>query len=132
MAEVGIDPARTYFTNTFKYFKFAARGTERIQQTLDSHEINQCRWCRGLELAFVRSRLVLVLGASAVFAMTGDANPVPSRRGHIETGLHGGPVLISRHPPALMPLQQDPMADALAHRELTEDLRKAARLSLPR
>ncbi|MFT8778304.1 MAG: UdgX family uracil-DNA binding protein [Gluconacetobacter liquefaciens] len=131
MAEVGIDPARTYFTNAVKHFKFAARGTERIQQTPDSDEINQCRWWLGLELAFVRPRLVLVLGASAVFAMTGDANPLPSRRGRVKIGLHGGPVLISRYP-ALMPMRQGPMADALARRELTADLREVARFSLPR
>lgn len=129
MAEAGVDPARVWLTNAVKHFKFTLRGKRRIHQSPDRLEIEQCRWWLGLELGFIRPRATLALGASAAFALTGHAGALGARRGGVETGPGGGPVLISWHPSHVLRLP-DPEHRARARRELVEDLGEALRLAM--
>ncbi|MBB4096420.1 uracil-DNA glycosylase family protein, partial [Brucella pecoris] len=92
-------------------------------------EILHCRWWLGLELAFIRPRMVVALGASAAFALTDNNAPLTSRRGQAEIGLHGGPVLISWHPSYILRLN-DSVARERARRELIEDIIQAARMDV--
>lgn len=124
--QAGLAPGQLWLTNAVKHFKFIPRGRQRLHQTPQSGEIAACRWWLGLELAFVRPRLTLALGASAAFALTGDASPISARRGGIETGLHGGPVLITWHPAHLLRLPE-PADQAKALQELQADLLQAGR-----
>lgn len=98
MSEAGLKPETAWLTNAVKHFKFTPRGKKRLHRNPSQGEIGHCRWWLGLELAFIRPRITLGLGASSAFALTGDNRPVSHRRGKIETGLHGGQVLISWHP----------------------------------
>lgn len=124
MASAQIDPSRVWLTNAVKHFKFTPRGKRRLHQNPDRNEITQCRWWLGLELGFVRPRITLALGASAAFALTGDARPMAARRGTIETGLHGGPVMMSWHPSYILRLT-DAAARAQARHDLARDLAQA-------
>lgn len=98
MTDVGLGSETVWLTNAVKHFKFTPRGKTRLHRTPNRDEIEHCRWWLGLELAFIAPRITLALGASAAFALTGDNGSISQRRGTIETGLHGGPVLISWHP----------------------------------
>ena len=124
MATAGINPDRVWLTNAVKHFKFTPRGKRRLHQSADRSEIDQCRWWLGLELSFVQPRVTLALGASAAFALTGNAAPLSARRGMVETGLHDGPVLVSWHPSYILRLT-DPDQQARKRQELVTDLRKA-------
>lgn len=128
MAEAGLDDARAWLTNAVKHFKFTPRGKRRLHQNPNRGEIRHCRWWLGLELAFVQPRVTLALGASAAFALTDDDRPMHQRRGMVETGLHGGPVLISWHPAHILRLRD---ADRQRHArlQLAEDLAKAAAMA---
>ncbi|MFD2741478.1 uracil-DNA glycosylase family protein [Sulfitobacter aestuarii] len=57
-----------------------------------------------MELAEVKPKLVLAMGAIAVESLTGSRAAVLSRRGHVETGRGGEPVLITLHPSYLLRL----------------------------
>ncbi|MGV6875271.1 UdgX family uracil-DNA binding protein [Pseudochelatococcus sp. B33] len=133
MTEAGLDPASTWLTNAVKHFKFMPRGKQRLHQNPNRGEITHCRWWLGLELGLIRPRIAVALGASAAFALTADGSPLSSRRGHIETGLYGGPVLITWHPAHILRVRDEERRLA-AHGELVADLRRmAAELaSLPR
>ena len=74
----------------------------------------------------IRPKLTLALGATAAEALTGDGAGLLQRRGKIEEGLDGAPILISLHPAAILRLP-DPQARARAEADLTEDLRLALR-----
>ena len=124
MAEVGLDPAQVWLTNAVKHFKFTPRGKHRLHQSPDRSEVEHCRWWLGLELGFIEPRLTLALGATAAFALTGNAAPLTPRRGTIEPGLHTGPVLISWHPAHILRLP-DRTKQGQARQELTTDLRSA-------
>lgn len=121
MAEAGVDPSDIWLTNAVKHFKFASRGKRRLHQSPDRSEILSCRRWLGLELAFIRPRMVLALGASAAFALTDNAAPLTARRGQVELGQHGGPVMISWHPAYILRLPE-PQARARAWTNLVADI----------
>jgi DNA polymerase len=121
MRGVELDPDAVWLTNAVKHFKFSSRGKRRIHQKPDRREIEHCRWWLGLELALVRPRLALALGATAALALTGDSRPLASRRGTIETGLHGGPVLLTWHPSHILRMPDRAGQTRLRH-ELEADL----------
>jgi DNA polymerase len=54
-------------------------------------------------------------------ALTGDSRPLASRRGTIETGLHGGPVLLTWHPSHILRMPDRAGQTRLRH-ELEADL----------
>ncbi len=124
MAAAGGDAAKVWLTNAVKHFKFTPRGKDRLHQTPDRTEVEHCRWWLGLELGFVQPRVTLALGATAAFALTGNAGPLTVRRGGVETGLHDGPVLVTWHPAYILRLT-DPDQQARARQDLTDDLRRA-------
>ncbi|VDC25100.1 UdgX family uracil-DNA binding protein [Pseudogemmobacter humi] len=130
MESAGIDPAQIWLTNAVKHFKFAPRGKRRLHQNPDAGEIRHCRWWLGLELGLIRPRVTLALGASAAFALTDSDAPLGPRRGRVETGLHGGPVLVSWHPARLLRLTDRGLRDQ-AQRELAADLATALAMGNP-
>jgi len=126
-ADIGQD--KVWLTNAVKHFKFTPQGKHRLHVTPDRTEVDQCRWWLGLELAFIRPRVTLALGATAAFALTGNDAPLSDRRGKVEEGLHQGPVLITWHPAYILRLS-DPVIQKRALDELIQDLRAAFALAL--
>jgi DNA polymerase len=128
IANAHVDAKALWLTNAVKHFKFSPRGKRRLHRNPDRGEITHCRWWLGLELALVKPRITLALGASAAFALTDDSRPMAERRGGIELGLHGGPVLISWHPSYILRIR-DPDESKAARHSLARDLEKALRMS---
>jgi uracil-DNA glycosylase len=120
MAEVGIERDRSYLTNAVKHFKFVQRGKRRVHQKPTASEVRHYRWWLDKELAFVRPRLIVALGATAVLALAGKAIPVARSRG--ETDLAGRRCYITVHPSFLLRI---PDADAKqqAYDDFVADLR---------
>lgn len=107
MAEAGIKRDRSYLTNAVKHFKFVQRGKRRIHQKPTAGEVRHYRWWLDKELAFVRPRLIVALGATAVLALAGKAIPIARSRG--EADLAGRRGYITVHPSFLLRI---PDADA--------------------
>lgn len=128
MAAAGYAPESGWLTNAVKHFKFTPRGKTRLHQSPNADEIMQCRWWLGLELAFVKPKISLALGASAALALTDDRSPLAARRGKLETGIHGGKVLISWHPAHILRTQNPVVSDRL-RQELRGDLKMAQSLA---
>ncbi len=124
MAAVGAEPGAVWLTNAVKHFKFTPRGKHRLHVAPNQTEVDKCRWWLGLELAFIRPKVTLALGATAAFALTGNDAALAARRGTVEPGLHGGPVLISWHPAFILRLT-DPAHQVRARDQMTDDLRAA-------
>lgn len=123
--EAGLDRSAVYVTNAVKHFKFTPRGKRRIHARPDVSEIETCRWWLDREISLIKPVLTLAMGASAAHALTGSGKGVTKRRGRIETGLHGGPVLITLHPSYLLRVP-DQSAKALATEQFRGDLARAA------
>jgi DNA polymerase len=124
MSQAGLAPENAWLTNAVKHFKFTPRGKQRLHKNPSRSEIEHCRWWLRLELALIQPRITLALGASAAFALTDDDSPVSQRRGRVETGLHGGPVLVSWHPSYIL-RSPDPQVQARLKLELSADIATA-------
>ena len=74
----------------------------------------------------MQPKLTVALGATAAYALTGNAAPMADRQGRIEQGLHNGPVLVTWHPSYILRLT-DAAAQARARADLTAALYEAAR-----
>jgi probable DNA metabolism protein len=123
LAEAGIDRQKTYLTNAVKHFKFEQRGKLRLHKTPTAGEVKHYRWWLMKELEFVRPRLVVALGATAVLALAGKPLPVTRARGPAEFGdLHG---YITVHPSYLLRLP-DAASKAEAYAAFVADLKRVA------
>ena len=104
LEQVGIDRATLYVTNTVKHFKFAPRGKRRLHVRADTDEQVACRPWLEAELARVRPRIVLCLGAMAAQAMLGRSFALMRGRGRWHLGAGGERVLATVHPSYLLRL----------------------------
>ena len=123
----GLDRRQAYVTNAVKHFKFEPRGKRRIHKRPNTSEIDHCRWWLNTELAQVKPKLVIAMGATAAEAVTGDGKAILSRRGQVERMSSGQPVLITLHPSYLLRLG-DARGRAEARALFQDDLRAAVRL----
>ncbi len=108
-----------------KHFKFEARGKRRIHKKPDRPEIEACKWWLERELAVLRPKLVVALGATAGQAIFGRAVKVMSERGKATEDLRGFRVLLTVHPSYLLRLP-DAAAREREFAAFVADLRQAA------
>jgi uracil-DNA glycosylase len=127
-AAAGLDRGAVYLTNAVKHFKFQPRGKRRLHQAPTRDEIDHCRWWLDLERKLLRPKQIVALGATAAYALTGAGAALARRRGTLETGPDGVPVLLTWHPAYVLRIP-DPYARARAEAELAADLSTAVRHS---
>jgi probable DNA metabolism protein len=125
MVEAGIDRKKVYVTNAVKHFKFVARGKIRLHQKPNTEEIRACRQWYERELAAIKPKLVIALGATAAQCVLGKITPINRNRGHLIELPDGVKALVTVHPSYLLRL---PDADAKAREydRFVEDLKIAA------
>ncbi len=102
LAEAGLDRSRAYVTNAVKHFKFEQRGKRRIHQKPNAGEVRACRFWLSAEIGFVKPRLVVALGATALQALTGKAGSLTAARDRDLTLQDGTPLLATVHPSFLL------------------------------
>ncbi|MDQ0995599.1 uracil-DNA glycosylase family protein [Phyllobacterium ifriqiyense] len=100
--EADIDRSACYVTNAVKHFKFEQRGRRRLHARPNAGEIKQCAWWLGGELALLKPRLVVALGATALYSLMGRSVQLTKERGRIHTATDGTPVLVTIHPSYLL------------------------------
>ena len=83
LQQAGVDRTAAYVTNAVKHFKFvpAERGQRRIHTTPAASEIVACRPWLLAEMAVVRPKVLVVLGATAGKALLGSGFTVNRNRG---------------------------------------------------
>ncbi|BCW88675.1 hypothetical protein sos41_18160 [Alphaproteobacteria bacterium SO-S41] len=125
LGDAGIDRDEVYVTNAVKHFKYELRGKRRIHQKPNMSEIKTCRWWLSRELALVRPRLVVALGATAAYALAERTVPVMKERGTLmDLGAHRG--IVTVHPSFLLRVT-DAVVAATEYRRFVADLKTAAR-----
>lgn len=130
LEEAGFDRSTVYLTNAVKHFKFELRdrGKPRIHKKPGRTEVVACRPWLLAEVARVRPRLIVCLGATAAQSVLGTAFRLTKQRGVLvdpgEGDFAGHRVLATIHPSAVL-RSRDRDAD---YAGLVEDLRAAAGL----
>ncbi len=98
----GIDRSTAYVTNAVKHFKWEPRGKRRIHAKPSWSELAACRPWLEAELAVVRPRILVCLGATAAQALLGRQFRVTRQRGEwIESDL-ADYVTATIHPSAIL------------------------------
>jgi DNA polymerase len=126
MRDAGIERSTVYVTNAVKHFKWEPRGKRRLHKTPAQREIEACRQWLERELATVRPRLVVCLGATAAKSLLGAGFRITRERGRILEREGLPEILATYHPSYLLRLKDRPGGDE-AYAQFVGDLRKAAR-----
>lgn len=125
LGQAGIDESKVYFTNAVKHFKWKPQGKRRIHERPNREEILACRmWLEG-ELAAIKPRVVVALGATAATTLLGSSVRVTKDRGRMLPSSLAEFVTVTVHPSSIL---RAPDADARreALRQFVEDLKKIA------
>ena len=118
-----IDRGQVFVSNAVKHFKYELRGKRRIHKTPTQREAAACLHWLEDEIALVKPKALVALGATAARSLMGHAVAVTAERGQWLTREDGLKVLITLHPSALLRMLPDEK-DA-AFEAFVADLRKA-------
>jgi DNA polymerase len=121
LEEAGIDRKQTYVTNAVKHFRYEERGKRRIHQRPSAEHIRACRPWLDAELAAVRPRVLVCLGAVAAQALLGSKIRVTKDRGKPLESELAAVVLVTIHPSAILRERDEPARDQ-AFRAFVADL----------
>lgn len=128
LREARLDRSQIYVTNAVKHFKFKPRGKQRIHQSPSVEEIERCQRLLDLERYFVKPRVILALGKTALRSLTGHPGTLKSVRGQTLTGTNGETILATCHPSYLLRLPQGEGRNREYHR-FVDDLAHAQSLT---
>jgi len=123
--EAGIDRAAAYVTNAVKHFKWVPRGARRIHSKPNSMEIAACFPWLEAEIAAVKPKILVALGATAAQALFGRAFRVTRDRGRLIPSRWAPQALATVHPSSLLRAPDE----ETRHREtqrFIDDLKQAA------
>jgi DNA polymerase len=126
LEEAGIDRSKAYVTNVVKHFKWEPRGKKRIHQKPDSSEIAACRPWLDAELALLRPKVLVCLGATAAQALLGPSFRVTKSRGAFVPSSLAPYVTATVHPSSIL-RAPDAASRALQTRAFVQDLKTVSR-----
>ena len=116
LADAGIDRNEAYVTNAVKHFKFEQQGTRRIHAKPSAREMSACRPWLEAEIATVRPKLIVCLGATAAQTLMGPAFRITTGRGQVFTDQPWAPAVIAtNHPSAILRTPDDRREAAYQH-----------------
>ncbi|WP_029618747.1 UdgX family uracil-DNA binding protein [Pseudorhizobium marinum] len=129
LREAGFDRRSLYVTNAVKHFKYEARGKRRIHQKPNMGEIQQCRWWLSQEMELVKPKLVVAMGATAYFALTGEKQKLPDVRSKPMPMEGGRTLYVTVHPSYLLRLPdgEQKAAELLRFKRDIESVQSLAR-----
>jgi len=105
--EAGIDRSRAYVTNVVKHFKWKGQGKRRIHQKPNWAEIAACIPWLEAELAVVKPRVLVCLGATAAQSLLGRQFRVTRQRGEWVGSDLAERVTTTIHPSAILRQRDD-------------------------
>ncbi|CDM62980.1 MULTISPECIES: UdgX family uracil-DNA binding protein [Rhizobium] len=127
LEEAGIERDACYVTNAVKHFKFEPRGKRRIHAKPTRGEVQICAWWLAAELRLIRPKLVVALGATAVYSLLGPQAKVTRDRGSVLRSPAGLYVFVTIHPSALLRMLDQP-AGRQSRARFVDDLKAVATL----
>jgi uracil-DNA glycosylase len=126
LKQAGIERSEVYITNAVKHFKWttssSGRGTRRLHSKPSAREIKACRPWLESEIAVVKPKVIVCMGASAAQSLLGASFRLTQHRGEFIAASGWAPwVLATMHPSAILRMP-DEFSRRRAMEELTADL----------
>ena len=116
LEEAGIDRKLVFITNAVKHFNYEQRGQRRIHQRPRAEHINACRRWLDAELAVVKPRVLVCLGA-----LVGRQVKVTKDRGKPLESELAPVVMVTVHPSSIL-RERDEARRQEAYRSFVADL----------
>jgi len=117
----GVDRNDLYVTNAVKHFKWQLRGKRRLHKTPAQREVDACRQWLEREIAAVKPRVIVALGATAARSVISKDFKVTTMRGRFVESSLAPRVFATFHPSALLRLRDEAEKEA-AFEQLVGDL----------
>jgi uracil-DNA glycosylase len=124
LVEADIDRSQVYVTNVVKHFKWKGQGKRRIHQKPNWREIAACRPWLDAEVAVLKPRVLVCLGATAAQALLGKDFRVSRQRGELVDSPLAENTIATVHPSSI--LRGDNRE--LEFEEFVRDLKTVAKL----
>ena len=124
---VGLAREDAYVTNVVKHFKWIPNGKRRMHKKPGAREIAACLPWLEREIALIRPKVLVCLGATAAQSLLGRDFKVTERRGEVVETTLAEHAVATIHPSAILRVPSREQR----HREMqrfTHDLHVAARL----
>jgi uracil-DNA glycosylase len=125
LEQAGIDRSLVYVTNVVKHFKWEPRGKRRIHKKPNAAEISACRPWLEVEIAMVKPRILVCLGATAAQALLGRSFKVSRQRGEFVDSPLAPIATATVHPSSILRAPDDE-ARRLEMEQFVTDLEKIA------
>jgi uracil-DNA glycosylase len=127
IAAAGMLRKNVFVTNAVKHFKWEPRGKRRLHKRPGAGEIKACHVWLEQELAAIKPRVVIALGATALRALTRSSRSIYAARGQALSLQGGVPLVATYHPSAILRAEGARAQELKAI--LVEDLQRAARIA---
>ena len=127
LAEAGIDRQQAYVTNVVKHFKWEPRGKRRIHKKPNSLEIAACHPWLEAEVALIKPKLIVALGATAAQTLLGSKFRVTKQRGEFLESTLATYVMATVHPSSILRAPDDETR-RLEYRRFIDDLKKLSQV----
>ena len=127
LEEAGVPRSETYVTNAVKHFKWEPRGTRRLHAKPSAREVGACRPWLETEIAVIKPRMIVCLGATAAQSLMGPAFRITKQRGRPFTDTPWAPWLMATAHPSAVLRAPDPAIREEARAQLVSDLKKVAK-----
>ena len=124
LEDVEIDRSQVYVTNVVKHFKWKSQGKRRIHQKPNWREIAACRPWLDAEVAVLKPRVLVCLGATAAQALLGRDFRVSRQRGELVDSPLAPNAIATVHPSSILRAEDR----ELEYREFVRDLEEIAKL----
>ena len=124
LEEARIDRQQVYVTNVVKHFKWKPQGKRRIHQKPNWSEIAACRPWLDAEVAVLKPRVLVCLGATAAQALLGRDFRVSRQRGELVDSPLAEKTIATVHPSSILRAEDRDLQFA----EFVRDLQKVAKL----
>ena len=102
LEEASIERRLVYLTNVVKHFKWEPRGKRRIHAKPNGREVAACRPWLETEIALVKPRILVCLGAVAAQGLLGRDFKVSERRGQFVESSLAPRVTATVHPSSIL------------------------------
>jgi uracil-DNA glycosylase family protein len=126
LVEAGIDRSKIYITNVVKHFNSTPRGKLRIHKKPNAEQIAACRPWLEAEIALVRPKILVCLGATAAQALIGRDFRVSRQHGSVMPSKLVPSIVATVHPSSIL-RSPDEKARHSAMRGFVNDLKEIAR-----
>ena len=125
LQEAGIDRKKVYVTNVVKHFKWEPKGKRRLHKKPNAREIAACRQWLDAELAILKPRLLVCLGATAAQSLLGKDFKVSQQRGEMVKSDIAEYITATVHPSSILRAPDEKSRHAQL-KEFVKDLKKFA------